>query len=285
MDLESLEPERVEELFSRHGALAITLSDGGDNPVLEPAPGETPLWSDTRITGLFDARQDLGALEADLCRSFGLERLPASRIELLADRAWEREWLKDFQAMRFGTRLWVSPHACDVPDNDAVVIRLDPGMAFGTGTHATTALCLEWLDSMDLSSTRVLDFGCGSGILAIGALLLGADRASALDIDHQAITATRQNAAANGLADRLTTAMSADAITGDFDVVIANVLAQPLIDVAPSLIRHIRPGGALALSGILAGQTDAVSGAYRDWVDFEPPKILDGWARLTGVRR
>ncbi len=285
MDLESLEPTRVEELFSRHGALAVTLSDGGDDPVLEPAPGETPLWNKTRITGLFDADRDLDALKSDLRRTFDLEKLPPSRIESLADRPWEREWLKEFRPMRFGARLWVSPHGCDVPADNATVVRLDPGLAFGTGTHATTGLCLRWLDSADLSTARVLDVGCGSGVLAIAALLLGAGDATALDIDHQAITATRRNATANGVADRLTTGMSTDALSGKFDVVVANILAKPLIDLAPVLARHCRPGGQLVLSGILAEQADAVSNAYRDWVSFEPPVVLEGWALLTGARR
>ena len=285
MDLESLEPESVEEVFSRHGALAVTLSDAGNDPVLEPAPGETPLWSDTCITGLFSEEQDIEALKADLRATFALHQLPRSRFESLADRVWEREWLKDFQPMRFGQRLWVSPHALPVPDDKAVVIRLDPGMAFGTGTHATTSLCLEWLDSLDLRRKRLLDFGCGSGILAIGALLSGATHATALDIDRQAITATRENAAANNVADRLTTTMSDDTLAGGFDVVVANILAQPLIDLAPVLLQQVRAGGQLALSGILAEQAESVADIYGDSVDFEPVALAGGWARLNGVRR
>ena len=283
MDLEFLEPDRVEELLSRHGALSISLCDAGDDPVLEPGPGETPLWGQTSIAGLFDADADLDALADDMRRSLGLERLPNARIERLRDRDWEREWLENFGPMRFGRRLWVCPNNAEVEADAAVVVRLDPGLAFGTGTHATTALCLEWLDSLDLLGRRVLDVGCGSGILTIGALLLGASSATALDRDPQALSATKQNAAANGVVDRLMTVASIDDVAGQFDVVIANILAQPLIDMAAAVSTRVRD--RLALSGILTDQVDAVAAAYADRISFEPPNIRDGWACLVGTRR
>jgi ribosomal protein L11 methyltransferase len=195
MDLGPLSPESVEAVFSRHGAHAVTLSDAGDEALLEPRPGETPLWRATRVTGLFSVDADFDALRADLQMTFGIGDLPGHRIEQLADRTWEREWLKDYHPMRFGRRLWVSPVGQTPDAEDAVVVSMDPGLAFGTGTHPTTALCLEWLDGLDLDGKRILDFGCGSGILGIAALLLGAESVLAVDIDPQALTATAANAA------------------------------------------------------------------------------------------
>jgi ribosomal protein L11 methyltransferase len=191
MDLESLNPDRVEEVFTRHGAQAISLSDAGDHPVLLPGADETPLWPDSRISGLFSTSADLDTLKKDLLHSFSLRALPKNHIEKLVDRPWEREWLKDFRPMSFGHRLWVSPDTFDVEEDNAVIVRLDPGLAFGTGTHPSTALCLRWLDGLDLTGLHVLDFGCGSGILAIAALSLGAASATAVDTDLQAVTARR----------------------------------------------------------------------------------------------
>lgn len=285
MNLESLQPTDVETVLERHGAVAVTLSDAGNNPVLEPAPGETPLWADTRITGLFPGEANLELLKEDLLQSFDLERLPDHHIEELADRAWEREWLKNFRPMKFGRRLWVSPHDFAGPFGDDVVIRLDPGLAFGTGTHPTTALCLEWLDSLDLADKEVMDFGCGSGILAIGALLLGAESAMAMDIDPQAITATRSNAQENHVSDRLTTTLDAADCQRTFDVVVANILAGPLVELAPVLSASVADNGVLALSGILEEQIDAVSTAYEPWLRMQPPIVKDGWVILTGARR
>lgn len=286
MELESLEPERVEEIFAKHGAQAVTLQDAGDDAVLEPAPGETPLWSDTSITGLFDAQTDLEPMKQELCDVFSLTSLPRSHVELLEDRVWEREWLRDFKPMRFGERLWVSPHDADVPAEDAIVIRLDPGLAFGTGTHATTALCLEWLASTDLAGTRVVDLGCGSGILGIGALLLGARSVQAIDIDAQALTATRENAAANGVGGQLMTLSSLTDVTDECDVMLANILAEPLIELAPAIAATIRPGGRLALSGILEDQADDVVSAYEDGFELQPTgRLCDGWVRVCGIRR
>lgn len=288
MDLETLNPDRVEEVLLRHGACSVTYSDAGDRPLLEPAPGETPMWADTRVTGLFDADADLAALQADLLSALGLAQLPAHRITRLADRAWEREWLRDFGPMRFGDRLWICPGDSQAEAPDAVVVRLDPGLAFGTGTHATTALCLEWLDGLPLEGRTLLDFGCGSGVLAIAGLKLGCSLAVAMDIDHQAVVATRANAAANGVDDRLAAVGSAFDVDGEFDVVVANILAGPLIELADSIAHRVARGCSLALSGILSGQVGEVLEAYRPWIEFDEPVEREQggqvWVRLSGSR-
>ncbi len=284
ISLGATEPDRVEEVLCRHGAVAVTLSDAGDEPVFEPAPGTTPLWSDMRMSALFSADADFSLLRADLRKTLATDTLPEIRVEPLADRVWEREWLKDFRPMRFGERLWVSPTGFDVADDDAIVVRLDPGLAFGTGTHATTALCLEWLDRSDIEAKTLLDFGCGSGILAIAGLKLGARSVTAVDNDLQAITATRQNALSNEVEDRLVTTMQIDQLDELFDFVVANILAGTLVDQAEVICGHLKPDGGLALSGILAEQVPEVSAAYQRRVEFEAPTCRDGWACLTGTR-
>ena len=289
MNLDTLNPAAVEEIFNRHGAWSVTLSDAGNNPVLEPGLGETPLWTDTRITGLFSADADLKELEAELLTELELARLPSHRVEGLSDRIWEREWLKDFGPMKFGKRLWISPGDGRVEQDDAIIIRLDPGLAFGTGTHPTTALCLEWLDGLSLSGKTMLDFGCGSGVLAIAALKLGCHAATAMDIDPQAVIATRQNAESNGVAGRLHVCGTADDIEGQFHAVVANILAGPLVQFAESITSRIAGRGMLALSGVLCEQADAVMAAYEPWIEFDKPAFReqDGqtWSRLTGIRR
>lgn len=288
MDLGKLDPESVETIFVRHGAQSITLSDAGDEPRLEPAPGETPLWRECRITGLFGAAADFDALRLDLLDSLGLDALPACKIEELPDRPWEREWLRFFAPTAFGARLWICPGDASAPADNAVALRLDPGMAFGTGSHATTALCLEWLDGLSLEGRTVLDYGCGSGVLAIAALLLGARTATAVDIDPQALTATRENARRNGVGARLEIASREADIIGSFDVVVANILAGPLIELAGGISSRVGRAGLLALSGILSAQVDDVLDAYSPLFDFEEPvfRMQDGqtWARLAGRR-
>lgn len=288
MDLGRLNPDRVEEVFARHGACSIAFSDAGGEPLLEPAPGATPLWPDSRISGLFPADTDLAKLTEDLVRTLRLEGLPAHETGVLADRAWEREWLRDLGPMRFGEHLWVCPGGDVAVPRDAVVVRMDPGLAFGTGTHATTALCLEWLDGLDLDGATVLDFGCGSGILAIAALKLGAASAVAVDIDPQAIRATAANAAHNAVAGHLTTESGTDAASGPYDVVVANILAGPLIELADAIAGSVGGGCLLGLSGILSGQVEDVLAAYAPWIAFDDPLIREqggqAWARLTGRR-
>lgn len=288
----------VEERLLEAGALAVTLQDAADAPVLEPAPGETPLWPRLSVTGLFAADRDPLALLAELhAAAPGIEWHSAA----LADRAWAREWLRDFKPLRFGRRLAVVPHGQDAPA-DTVVVRLDPGLAFGTGTHPTTALCLEWLDSLarpqrsagssgraPIEGARVLDYGCGSGILAIAALHLGASAAVAVDLDPQALLATRDNAAANGVADRLTTCAPAElaAVLGErkADILVANILAGPLRALMPEFARRLAAGGAIALSGILEDQAAALAAEAKPWFRLETPVSSDGWTRLAGHRK
>ena len=288
MNLEALNPDRVEAVLVRHGAKAVTLTDAGDLAVLEPAPGETPLWQNTRITGLFDADLDVEALKQDLKLSLSIDRLPAHRLVPLYDRAWEREWLEDFQPMRFGNRLWICPGGMSVDAVDAVIVELDPGLAFGTGSHATTALCLEWLDGLELTGKSVLDYGCGSGILAIAALKLGASRVLGIDIDPQAIAASERNAIRNGVAARLDLVTASAGVDEQYDFVVANILAGSLIDLASTIAAAVRANGKLTLSGVLAEQVERVTTAYAQWFEFDEPalKPQDGqtWARLTGKK-
>ncbi len=287
MNLDSLDPAAVEEILLRHGACSVTLCDAADTPVLEPGPGETPLWRETRITGLFEDGTDFTELEAALSREFG--SLPPHRVESLADRAWEREWLRDFGPMRFGRRLWIAPGDSVVDQEDAVIVRLDPGLAFGTGTHPTTAMCLEWLDGLPLTGKTALDYGCGSGVLAIAALKLGCSAVTAMDIDPQALIATAENAANDGVAEDLAVLGSADDIDGEFDVVVANILAGPLVEFAESITSTLGSHGMLALSGVLCEQAQDVMKAYEPWIEFDEPvfREQDGqtWSRLTGTRR
>lgn len=283
-ELDGDQLERAEEVCNRLRAIALSLADAGDEPLLEPAPGETPVWKAIRLRALFDDAADPQELASALAGAIGLQR-SAIGIERVEDRAWEREWLKDFRPMRFGRRLWVCP-AGQRPNGAApVVLELDPGLAFGTGTHATTAMCLEWLDGAIAGGERILDFGCGSGILGLAALKLGAAKATAFDIDPQALVATRENAAKNGLSERIAVARLAGDVAGPFDIVLANILSGPLIGLAPGLAQRARAGGRIVLAGMLERQADEVAQAYRPWFDIGPAAEREGWTLLAGRRR
>ena len=289
MKLDALDADAVETVLLQLGASSVSLTDGGDNPVLEPGPGETPLWADTTITGLFPADVNPDRIRKALLLAFNLASLPENHVEELEERVWEREWLKDFGPMQFGRRLWICPTGSEVSAADAVVVDLDPGLAFGTGTHATTALCLEWLDDLPLAGKSLLDYGCGSGVLAIAGLKLGCTSAVAMDIDPQAVIATRQNAADNAVADQIRVVGSAEEIPGQYDVVVANILAGPLVEFAESITLNVGGHGMLALSGVLCEQATDVMAAFEPWIDFDEPvfREQDGqiWSRLNGKRR
>lgn len=273
----------VESRLEDIGALSITLSDAADQPLLEPGVGETPLWANVVLTALFDE----GTPREPVVRALSdMADVDTDALEWrdVADQAWERVWLDRFAPQSFGARLWVVPGEHDTPD-DAAVVRLDPGLAFGTGDHPTTAMCLEWLGNRDnLTDQRVLDFGCGSGILAIAACKLGALDVTALDNDPQALIATRDNAARNNVAHSIDVIPAPLAEVPPFDLVLANILAGPLVALATTLTRALKPGGALVLSGLLAEQADEVAAAYAPAVTFAPPTTRDDWIRLDGVR-
>ncbi|HEX4895805.1 MAG TPA: 50S ribosomal protein L11 methyltransferase [Solimonas sp.] len=278
----SRHPEFAEEVLLAHNAAAVSFVDAVDDPVLEPAPGETPLWQDTVTLGLFVENTDLDPVREGLRDLLPDGAQAEMSVELIEDQDWVRVWLKDCPPLMFGQRLWVVPHekVSEVTQADAVILRLDPGLAFGTGTHPTTALCLEWLAGEDLRGKTVLDFGCGSGVLAIAALLLGAERAVCVDIDPQALTATRNNAADNGVAERITTLLPADFVPFPADVVLANILANPLVQLAPQIASSIASGGHLVLAGLLDRQAEEVRAAYLPWFGFLPDAKREGWTRL-----
>ncbi|WP_048307223.1 50S ribosomal protein L11 methyltransferase [Halomonas sp. PR-M31] len=286
--------DTLEELLIAEGASAITLQDAQDDPVFEPDLGTTPLWQETVLTGLYD---DLDHIEAMLERvhqawtlAVADDPCPEIEYELLDDRDWQREWMDSFVPLRMGKRLWIVPSWHDAPDPKAVNLLLDPGLAFGTGTHPTTALCLEWLDELaekiEFDHKNILDFGCGSGILAIAALKLGATCALGTDIDPQALIASRDNAQRNGIVDSQFELFLPDQLPkGTENIVLANILAGPLIELAPIIAARVASGGHLVLSGILAKQADEVLDAYRNQgLHMELPVEREGWVRLSGCR-
>jgi len=277
--------EQVEAVLGDLGAQAVTLEDGGDQPLLEPDPGATPLWQAVTVVGLFTGDADQDRIAATLARLDAGASPLTVHFEDLPDREWRRAWLEDWEPLAFGQRLWVAPFGAAVEADDAIVLRLDPGLAFGTGTHESTALCLEWLDRHAPRDEVVLDYGCGSGILAIAAILLGARAAHGVDIDPQALEATRANAAANAVADRIRV-HEVDALpAGRYPVILANILAAPLIDLAPSLAGHQQAGDRVVLAGLLADQADAVCAAWRPWYDIDIGGERGSWVRLDGTRR
>lgn len=276
--------EQLEDALLQAGALAVTLEDGGDQPVLEPAPGETPLWAHTRVTGLFDAQTDIEVVKRQLRRFLHVATLPECRLTALEERDWVRAWMDNFHPMRFGQRLWICPTAQTPPAPDAVNIRLDPGLAFGTGTHPTTAMCLRQLDGMDVSGKTVIDYGCGSGILGIAALLLGAKSAIGIDIDPQALVASRANTTRNNIAaERFPVFLPGRAPSQSADIVLANILAGPLVELAAEISALVAPEGQLILSGILHEQQAAIRAAYPDFL--LEMTTQEEWACLSGRRR
>ncbi|OAN24066.1 50S ribosomal protein L11 methyltransferase [Pseudomonas oryzihabitans] len=275
--------ETYEDLMLELGAVSVTFMDAEDQPIFEPDLGTTPLWSQTHLLALFEGDTDAAALEQ---RVQLLANGLTYEVERLEDQEWERSWMDNFQPMRFGQRLWIVPSWHEAPEPEAVNLLLDPGLAFGTGTHPTTSLCLQWLDGEPVAGRQVLDFGCGSGILAIAALLLGAERAVGTDIDLQALEASRENANRNGIDPaRFALYLPADLPDEPADVVVANILAGPLVGLAEQITRLTRIGGRLALSGILAEQAEDVRAAYAGCFDLEPTATLDGWVRISGTRR
>ncbi len=281
-DLGATDAGAAEAACFAAGALSVTFSDARDDAVLEPAPGEVRLWPATRVQGLFAGHADAHAVALAVAAALDL---PRGRVhtQIVADRVWEREWLEHFHAMRFGRRLWVAPHH-EALENDALAVRLDPGLAFGTGTHETTAMCLTWLDEHLEPGARVIDYGCGSGILGLAAAKLGAERIECFDIDGQALIATAANAERNGVSDRVRIVARDDELTTELDVLLANILSGTLCALAPRFAQLVRPGGRVVLSGLLERDVAEVTHAYRAWFDMRRFGARDDWVGLAGVR-
>ena len=275
------------------GAHTVTLTDAADQPILEPGPDETPVWNAVIITGLFTFTDDqqllLNTIEHCLSEiEFSCE------AAVLEDQNWTRAWMDHFQAMQFGERLWVCPLHLDPPDPDAINLRLDPGLAFGTGTHPTTALCLRWLDQNINASEKnentdtMLDYGCGSGILAIAACLLGLDHADGVDIDPQALTATHDNAETNQVREKIKTYLPDEYLQQhkdtQYEIVVANILSGPLAELAPKLAQHTKPNGHIVLSGILKEQAESVRDTYLEYFEMDAPVFEEDWVLLHGIK-
>ncbi len=283
IDIERNDPVPIEEALLGLGAIAIELRDAGDDPILEPAPGATPLWPAIRMSALFTADVSDTTIRLAVAGA-AAEPLPSMHFESFADADWIANWRQTLRPMQFGQRLWICPAGTPAPDPDATVIELEPGLAFGTGSHPTTAMCLDWLADEPNLAGSLLDYGCGSGILGIAAAALGADDVLGIDLDAQALQATRDNARRNGLDDRLEVRTPGNA-PGDkrFDRVVANILSGTLIDLAPTLQGYCRAGTRIALSGILTDQAASVMAAFQPWVEFQPPVTRDGWTFLFGM--
>ncbi|MCV6623366.1 MAG: 50S ribosomal protein L11 methyltransferase [Cellvibrionaceae bacterium] len=280
IDSDRNQAEAIEDLMLATGAVSVTLQDNADQPILEPALGETPLWQETRVTGLYEATVDTESI----AEQFSQQKV-AGRWEQLEDKDWEREWMKNYHPIKCADNFWICPSWIEPPEPEAINLMLDPGLAFGTGTHPTTFLCLQWLAQQDIKGQSVIDYGCGSGILAIGALLKGADSAIGVDIDPQALIATRENTERNKLAeDAITVFLPNKCPQEPADLMLANILAGPLAELAPSLSSLTKLGGKLCLSGILYNQAEVVMEAYRPWFDFDEPQQREEWVCLTASK-
>jgi ribosomal protein L11 methyltransferase len=281
---EDLAP-RLADLFDNLGAVSVTYMDAEDEPVYEPAIGETKIWSNTEVIALYELDAEPTLIKTRVYDQFKAEQLHHWRHEQIADQEWERAWMEFYKPMKFGDSLWVCPTDQERYEPGTVCLTLDPGLAFGTGTHPTTALCLGWLASHDLTGKTVIDYGCGSGILAVAAVLLGAKRAHAVDIDPQAITATQSNALKNKVADKITCYLPEQFAPFQADIVLANILAKPLIEMAEPISSLLAPGSQLVLSGILHEQAESVMNAYRQYLTFSTPILQEDWIRLDGIKR
>ncbi len=278
------EAENISDYLHELGALAVTFKEGGEDKIYEPMPGETPLWNDTQVVGLFDAELEIQLVIQLMTRKYP-DTMASYQLEEIADQAWERAWLDEFKPMQFGANLWIIPSTYQPIDDKAVNIYLDPGLAFGTGTHATTAMCLAWLDANSPSNNTVIDYGCGSGILAIAAAKLGAVAVDAVDIDPQAIDATRTNAANNAVVQAINACLPEQFQDKLVDILLANILAKPLIGFAKTFAEWVKPEGKIVLSGILDAQADEVLCAYEPYFTMLRADSLDGWVLLSGSRK
>ena len=281
--------EPLEQLILDYGGLSISYLDAEDQPVFQKEPGSTQLWDLVDMSCLFEKEINLDKLLLLLQQHPAIEDKESLTLKTLEDQVWERSWMSDFKAMQFGERLWVCPSWQKPPEPNAVNIMLDPGLAFGSGSHATTSMCLQWLEKNIRDDIKVIDYGCGSGILAIAAALLGATQVIAVDNDPQAITATIENAKRNNIPEGVIETYLPDQLPDDpaallSDILVANILAEPLMQLAEDLSHLVKPQGQIALSGLLAEQADGLLEHYGFWFKMDKAVMSEEWARLSGTR-
>jgi ribosomal protein L11 methyltransferase len=280
------ELEQTEDSLLELGAVAITLSDAKDEPLYEPLPGDTPVWQHSIVTGLFTQKHSLEVLYDGLIQRLPEHQIQSAKKSLVDDQDWSRVHLQYFKPIQFAEKLWVVPSWHETPDPSAVNIQLDPGLAFGTGGHATTALCLSWLGEHDIQNQSVIDYGCGSGILAIAAYKLGAGEVHSVDIDPQALDASRENARRNDIDPALLNITPPEAFKSEpVDLLIANILSGPLVEFAARFSELVKPGGQILLSGILQTQANDIKQAYLPYFELDPICVKEDWIRVSGTRR
>ena len=280
------ELEATEDSLLALGAVSITLSDAQDEPIYEPLPGDTPVWQHSIITGMFDQSQQLESLYDQLLKLLPDHQVATARKSILEDQNWERVHLQHFKPIRFADNLWVVPSWLEPPDPTVINIQLDPGLAFGTGSHPTTALCLTWMADKNLNNQSVIDYGCGSGILSIAACKLGAKQVFGVDIDPQAVDASIENARRNDIdLDILHISLPSKLDREKVDLLIANILSGPLIELTSKFADMIKPGGKILLSGILKTQVNDIKYAYQSYFELDPENIREDWVRVTGTRK
>ena len=286
IQLHSEDTSSFEQILFDSDAISISYLDAEDQPVFQEEPGATPLWDYIFLLCLFNAKKDLGSLLNKLRCDTKVLNNESLNIEVIEDQDWERSWMKDFEPMQFGEKLWICPSWLSPPKPNAVNIKLDPGLAFGTGNHATTSLCLRWLDQADVRGSEVIDYGCGSGVLSIASALLGAVKVHAVDNDPQAISATIDNSHRNNIPDDALTTYLPEALPSlHADILIANILERPLIDLSERFAELVKKGGYITLSGLLEEQIPSLLSSYDCWFDMEAPQIEQGWVLLSGTRK
>jgi len=286
IQLHSENASYFEQILFDSDAISISYLDAEDQPVFQEEPGSTPLWDNTFLLCLFNTKTDLGSLLNKLRCNTKVLNNKSLNIELIEDQDWERSWMKDFEPIQFGEKLWICPSWLSPPEPNAVNIKLDPGLAFGTGNHATTSLCLRWLDQADVRGSEVIDYGCGSGVLSIASALLGAVKVHSVDNDPQAISATIDNSRRNKVpGDVLTTYLPEAVPPVHADILIANILERPLIDLSEKFAELVKKGGYIALSGLLEEQIPSLLSCYDRWFDMEAPQVEQGWVLLCGTRK
>jgi len=276
--------EQVETALLNSGALSCTYEDATDTPILEPAPGTAPLWPVVIVSGIFAQGSDKDIVTKMVTDALQLVDDVQITAELFPDSDWERSWMDEFKPVEITTELWIVPSFCEAPDASAINISLDPGLAFGSGTHPTTHLCLQWLAELDLKNKTVIDYGCGSGILAVAAALCGATAVYAFDIEAQALLATRDNAKRNGVADKITICHNDKDLPENIDIVVANILLAPLLELRSRFMQLLAEGGRFGASGLLSEQLPALAEAYALELRHSESEIRDQWAMYTAVK-